>query len=201
MMAIPVALDTARDGPVPLDLADWDAPATEEELGLLDQAAAPVLDIGCGPGRLLVSLAERGLAALGVDVSSSAVALARQKGACVLRRDVFDRLPGEGMWATALLFDGTVGIGGNPVRLLGRCAGLLAPSGQLIAETGPPGTGWRELTAWVEHDGRQRGDTFRWATVGMDAVLDAADDTGFTVTRLEHPASGRWFAVLAAPGP
>ena len=36
------------------------------------------------------------------------------RGATVLQRDIFGPLPGEGRWGTALLFDGNVGIGGDP---------------------------------------------------------------------------------------
>jgi hypothetical protein len=87
------------------------------------------------------------------------------------------------------------------MRLLRRCAQLLAPSGHIIAEVGPPGTGWRPLTAWVERHGRQHGEAFPWATVGLDAVLGAARHTGFTATAVEQLPSDRWFAILAASAP
>jgi len=43
-----------------------------------------------------------------------------------VRRSVFDALPAEGRWHTALLADGNVGIGGDPIRLLSRLRGLIA---------------------------------------------------------------------------
>jgi ubiquinone/menaquinone biosynthesis C-methylase UbiE len=50
---------------------------------MLDRAKLPcgarVLDAGCGPGELLVRLAERGLDPWGIDISTSMVAIARDR--------------------------------------------------------------------------------------------------------------------------
>src|SRR5262245_58412303 len=85
----------------------------------------PTIDLGCGPGRLVARLVQRGVPALGVDQSATAVALARRSGAPALRRDVFDPLPGTGRWHTVLLADGNIGLGGDPWRVLHRAADLL----------------------------------------------------------------------------
>ena len=79
-------------------------------------------------------LIERGVPALGVDQSATAVGLARRSGAPALRRDVFDPLPGTGRWQTVLLADGNVGLGGDPRRVLRRSAELLRHGGRCIAE-------------------------------------------------------------------
>lgn len=181
-----------------LDASRWHARATPEERALLADVEGPVIDLGCGPGRVLVELARRGVCALGVDCSGPAVALARRSGAAVVRRDVFRRLPGEGRWATALLFDGTVAIGGDPVRLLTRCRELLVRQGRLIAEVEPPGTGWRPFTAWLERDGRPLGAAFPWGRLGADAVTELAAAGGFVVGELTELPSGRWFAHMTA---
>lgn len=47
----------------------WQRPADGDDAWLLDRCAGPVVDLGCGPGRLLVALAARGIPALGVDHS------------------------------------------------------------------------------------------------------------------------------------
>src|SRR3981081_3415113 len=60
-------------------------------VGLCD---GPTLDLGCGPGRLVTHLVQRGVPALGVDQSATAVALARRSGAPALRPGGFDPLPG-----------------------------------------------------------------------------------------------------------
>lgn len=178
-----------------LDLGRWHDPATDEEADLLGTVDGPVIDLGCGPGRLVVRLASQRVPALGVDSSPSAIALARMRGATVLQRDIFGPLPGEGRWSTALLFDGNVGIGGDPTRLLRRCQELTGGRGEVVAEVQPPGTGWRRLTAWFERDGR-RSESFAWAVVGADAIAGLARKAGLEVAALAPTPSGRWFARL-----
>ena len=178
-----------------LDLGRWHDPATDEEADLLDTVDGPVIDLGCGPGRLVVRLASRRVPALGVDSSPSAIALARMRGATVLQRDIFGPLPGEGRWGTALLFDGNVGIGGDPAQLLRRCRQLTGGRGEVVAEVQPPGTGWRRHTAWFERDGL-RGESFAWAVVGADAIAGLAGEAGLDVAALAPTPAGRWFARL-----
>ncbi len=193
----PLVLRTHTGEALVLDRARWHAPADAEERNLLRSVTGPVIDLGCGPGRLVVSLADRGVSVLGVDSSPGAVELARGRGANVLERDVFGPLPDEGHWATCLLFDGTIGIGGDPTRLLTRCGELTASQGRVIAEVEPPGTGWRHYTAWFERAGG-RGPAFDWAVVGADAIADVARPAGFRVAGLAPTPSGRWFADLRA---
>lgn len=191
----PVVLRANTGEALELDLGRWHDPATDEEADLLDTVDGPVIDLGCGPGRLVVRLASQRVPALGVDSSPSAIALARMRGATVLQRDIFGPLPGEGRWGTALLFDGNVGIGGNPARLLRRCRQLTGGRGEVVAEVQPPGVGWRRLTAWFERDGR-RSESFAWAVVGADAIAGLARNAGFEVAALAPTPSGRWFARL-----
>ena len=178
-----------------LDLGRWHDPATAEEQEILATIDGPVIDLGCGPGRLVASLESQQIPALGVDSSPSAIALARMRGATVLHQDLFEPLPGEGRWGAALLFDGNIGIGGDPTRLLTRCRELMAGAGQVVAEVAPPGTGWRRLTAWFERDGH-RSRSFAWAVVGADAIAVLARPAGLGVTDLRPTPSGRWFARL-----
>lgn len=194
----PLVLRTHTGEALAFDRARWHAPATNEERALLRTVTGPVIDLGCGPGRLVVSLANDGVTALGVDSSAAALAQARRRGAAVVQADVFGPLPGEGRWATCLLFDGTIGIGGDPTRLLARCRGLTGGKGQVIAEVDPPGTGWRSLTVWFESDGERR-PAFDWAVVGADAIAALARPAGFALTALVPTPSGRWFAKLRAP--
>jgi hypothetical protein len=76
-----------------------------------------------------VALGERGVPALGIDITTYAVWLARSSGALALHRDVFAPVPGAGRWARVLLADGNIGIGGDPVVLLRRAGELLRPGG------------------------------------------------------------------------
>lgn len=186
----------ADDGTViPLDVRTWSARADAVEQRLLDRARGPVLDIGCGPGRLVVALAERGIPALGVDASPAAVDQAVERRAPALVRSVFDPLPGTGRWATTLLLDGNVGIGGDPVRLLTRVAALLARDGRALVETAPPGVGSRSFPVRLER-GPHRSTWFPWALVGADGIGDLASQAGLDQAELVQDED-RWFAVLA----
>jgi SAM-dependent methyltransferase len=179
---------------LPLDPDRWHADPDHREQQLLAALTPPVLDVGCGPGRVVAALGRRGIPALGVDPAPAAVALARRRGATVLQRSVFDRLPGEGRWATVVLLDGNVGIGGDAVRLLSRCAALIAPAGTIVVEVEPPGRGWRTGRVRLEHDG-ERSPWFTWAVVGADAIAEVAGEAGLELVRVER-SGGRWFAHL-----
>jgi SAM-dependent methyltransferase len=193
-----------RDGDLlPFELSRWCGQADEDERALLAGVAGPVLDVGCGPGRLVHHLVLAGLTAMGVDPAPGAVALAQGRGAPVLQRGIWERLPGEGRWATVLLFDGNVGIGGDPVALLRRCGELLRPRGRILAEVEAPGTASRLLEARIER-GQEVTPWFPWATLGVADAGRAAARAGLEVTRVWHTAGAslgqRWFVLFAAPG-
>jgi SAM-dependent methyltransferase len=154
----------------------------------------PTIDLGCGPGRLVTELVRRGVPALGVDQSATAVGLARRSGAPVLRRDVFDTLPATGRWQTVLLADGNVGLGGDPLRVLRRSAELLRRGGRCIAEFESVATGIR--TGWVRlESSRTIGPWFRWASVGIDCAAELAEEAGLALTAI-HPIGQRVLASL-----
>jgi SAM-dependent methyltransferase len=167
------------------------------ERGLLADLRGPVLDLGCGPGRLVVALGELGIPALGIDASPHAVGRATARGAHVLERSVFDELPGEGRWPCVLLFDGNIGIGGDPVALLARVRRLLARHGVVVVEIEPPG-GITTTTTHVrlELDGALS-DWFPWAWVAADGLDEIAAEAGVRRRRWRRVA-GRWFAELEA---
>ncbi|MFE3195975.1 methyltransferase domain-containing protein [Nocardia sp. NPDC059240] len=123
---------TARRGEVP-------DPATREHIDQVLTACCdgPTIDLACGSGRLADRLMRRGIAVLSVDLSPKSVAVTRSRGVPVLHRDLFARLPATGRWAYALLADGVVGLGGDPVRVLRRTRELLAPDGVAIVEFAP----------------------------------------------------------------
>lgn len=186
----------AEDGTtIPLDVRSWSEPADPVEKHVLDSIRGPVLDIGCGPGRLVVELAEQGIPALGVDASPAAVSHAIDRQATALVRSVFDPLPGTGRWATALLFDGNVGIGGDPIRLLRRVHELLAPRGQAIVEVAPAGSGSRSFPVQLVR-GPIRSPWFPWAQVDADAIEDLGNRAQLELTGTSE-VGGRWFARLA----
>jgi SAM-dependent methyltransferase len=191
-----VVLRTDRGQVLPLDPARWSREASAYEEELLSSLAGPVLDVGCGPGRLIVSLGRGGTPALGIDPAVGAVQLARQRGASVLQRSVFDGLPGSGRWQSVLLFDGNIGIGGAPVALLRRCRQLMAPDSALVVELEAPGVGCHAHRARLERGG-YHGPWFPWAVVGVDAIEQVAATAALRVAGMSHsPVDNRRFARL-----
>ncbi|HTT87619.1 MAG TPA: methyltransferase domain-containing protein [Acidimicrobiales bacterium] len=177
-----------------LDVRRWLACADDVDEALLDLAVGPVLDVGCGPGRLVRALGHRGISALGVEVAPTAVALARSWGAPVLQRSIFDHLPRRGRWRSALLLDGSVGIGGDPVALLRRVAELLSPDGRLLIEMEEPGLRSESLTVRIE-TARGAGPWFAWSVVAVDDASVLAAATGFELLET-WTQGGRWFVRM-----
>ena len=190
----PMVLRAATGEAVPGDR--WLRPADGTDLRLLDRCRGPVLDVGCGPGRHTVALAERGIPVLGVDVTDLLLDVARPRGAAVLRRSVFDRLPGVGRWGTALVLDANLGIGGDLPALLERLHELLRPGGLLFAElvaVGATGSARIELGGAV-------GPWFPWVGVDETALLAsvASADRFQVLDRWDD--DGRAFVALAKTG-
>lgn len=184
--------EDGRERQLPVDV--WTAATVPGDDALLSRCHGATLDIGCGPGRLTVALGLRGLPALGVDIAPGAVRMARSRGALVLWRSVFAELPGRGRWQTALLSDGNVGIGGNPVVLLTRVRDLLAPDGQVVVELDPPGSASGPVRVRVERGG-SISDWFAWAHLAVEHAEVVGESAGLRV-REQWEHAGRWFATL-----
>ncbi len=178
----------------PLSIARWVDPTCAADEALLDRVKGPVLDVGCGPGRMVVALLERGVVALGVDVAETAVRMARLRGAMVLRRSIFDAVPGHGRWSAALLVDGNLGIGGDPAGLLRRLGDVLKRGGHIFAEVEPPGAPTRDLQVRLEGSAALSG-WFPWAEVGVDGVPALAADAGLDLIEMWQDGE-RWFVQL-----
>jgi SAM-dependent methyltransferase len=183
-----------KDGSrTPLQVDDW-LHIRAGDCSLVDRCSGPTLDVGSGPGRLTVALAERGIPALGIDVTPYAVSISRAAGALTLLRDVFGRVPGTGRWMTVLLADGNIGIGGDPVALLRRVTELLTPTGQALVEVQPPGSALRAEQVRLRHAG-QASAWFPWAYVGVDQIAEIAKNADLAAAETWSMA-GRWFALL-----
>ena len=194
-------LDTAfslrsKEGHVrPLQTARWSAPLDAVDESVVDRLDGATIDIGCGPGRFVTGIAERGLPVLGIDIAPAAVELTRRRGGLALRRDVFDTVPGSGRWRWALLLDGNIGIGGAPARLLRRTAELLDREGRILVEVEAPGglTGTSHVR--IESPS-QVGRWFPWAWVPVEGLPALASESALQVMGT-WDEGGRWFGELA----
>ena len=133
------------------------APALDEAADWLAAQAEgrAVFDIGCGDGRMLALLAERGVVGQGIDISAPFVALARARGLNV----------SQGSCAEALVPDDTgliLALGevlnysddGSALatKLIPRLANL--PDGttfiaDMLTPDAPPGGGWLSGDGWL----------------------------------------------------
>ncbi|MDQ3615450.1 MAG: SAM-dependent methyltransferase [Actinomycetota bacterium] len=145
---------------------------------------------------MTLALTRRGSRALGLDVVPEAVAQANSRGAQAVVGDVFAGVPGEGCWDTALLADGNIGIGGDPVTLLRRVRQLLRPSGMVVVDLARPGTGLATRTLRLRV-GKLTSEPFTWTAVSAEALHDVAGASGYCVESIERVGS-RWFAALRA---
>jgi SAM-dependent methyltransferase len=178
---------------VTLEAARWFEPIDGDE-DLLSRCTSPTLDIGSGPGRLTAALTRRGIRSLGIDITPRAVALTRRAGGFALLRDVFDEIPWSGHWATALLADGNIGIGGHPEALLRRVRELVRPGGTVLAEVAAPGTSSRVDRVRLRR-GRLAGEWFGWATVSASDIRRVALASGYAEAECWE-VHGRWLARL-----
>jgi len=183
---------------LPLDVERWCAEPDPADLDVLGRCEGAVLDVGCGPGRLVAALAARGRRALGIDVSEAAVAHTVRRGGRALRASVFDPLPGTGRWDTALLMDGNIGIGGDPAALLHRMGRLLTPDGLLLVETVPYPDVDERLTVQLTAPHTTPGTPFPWARLSTPALLSRARADGWRVAD-RWSTDTRTFVALRAP--
>ena len=120
-----------------------------------------------------------------------------RRGVTFLERSVFDRVPGAGRWRTALLLDGNIGIGGDPVALL---RGSSSSSGDGRPHHRRDRTRRRSPTPCSSCAPRPAagvGPWFRWTTVGIDASLRIAARASASSSSRHWDSECRRFAVLA----
>jgi ArsR family transcriptional regulator len=125
------------------DAINWDVPAEValdglvlEEIG--SEPVGTLLDIGTGAGNLLRLLGPRATQAIGVDISTDALKLARTKvhGAgltnCEFRRGDMYGLPFAPATFDTVTIDRVLGSAKRPVAALAEAARTLKPGGRLV---------------------------------------------------------------------
>jgi SAM-dependent methyltransferase len=179
-----------------MDVARWNADADEADLTLLRSVTGPVLDIGCGPGRMVRAAMDLGLVVLGVDVSPTAIEIATEAGLPVLERSVFEALPAEGQWQTALLVDGNIGIGGDVSAMLARCIELLSPTGEIVVELHDDADRNSTYVGRLVDARGGESATFPWAEIGLRPIVGIAAELGLRLVQ-SWQLDGRSFCRIA----
>ena len=182
------------ESPLPLDVLRWSGVADVVDLLVVARCEPPVIDLGCGPGRMVQALGESGRAALGVDMSSVAVGLSMARGGLALRRRINQHLPAEGRWGTALLMDGNVGMGGDVATLLARCAQLVRSGGLVICEVDRVSER-HESRIVVLRTEDATSVALPWSRIGATALLQAAQSLDLLLVE-EWTAGERVFVAL-----
>lgn len=117
---------------------DW-AP---HERKAIRRARGRVLDVGCGAGRVLLYLRQRGLSATGIDNSPGAIRVCQLRGLEDVRVLSITQISAlHGCFDTVVFFGGTFGMLSNLRRgrwLLRRLHGLTSVSGRIIAQSCDP---------------------------------------------------------------
>ena len=87
---------------LPLQIPRWCEPPDAVDEALLQCCQGPVLDVGCGPGRLTIALTERGVQALGVRTWARSGRDSRSPGCVIPRR------PGNGPYTGAIVTSASI---------------------------------------------------------------------------------------------
>jgi SAM-dependent methyltransferase len=110
-------------------------------LGFIDSLPTDslVLDVGCGPGRVLSYMKYKGLRCVGLDRSASSIAIISTRHN--LPGAVADncRLPVRGSVADVVITDGVLHHTGDPPRALAEDCRVLKPGGRLYLAVYKPG--------------------------------------------------------------
>ncbi|GAB7046814.1 class I SAM-dependent methyltransferase [Catenuloplanes indicus] len=97
------------------------------EVALLERARGRILDIGCGAGRHMAALRDRGADVRGIDPSPGAVAVCRARGLTAEVGDI-EALP-AGPFDTLLLMGGNLALLGSPAAAARRLSAMAAVAG------------------------------------------------------------------------
>jgi SAM-dependent methyltransferase len=197
---------------------DW--PLIEKQAVRL--ARGRVLDVGCGAGRVALHLQQKGLDAVGIDISPLAIEVCKLRGLRDARvlpiTQVSRRL---GVFDTIVMYGNNFGLMGGPRRarwLLRRFHGMTSPRARIIGEcrdpyatTDPDNLDYHErnrrrgrmggqLRIRVRY-GRRRTPWFDYLFVSPDEMRELLDGSGWSLQRLFEGAGGVYVAVIEKTPP
>jgi 2-polyprenyl-3-methyl-5-hydroxy-6-metoxy-1,4-benzoquinol methylase len=175
-----------------------------------------VLDLGCGEGWLMRALAERGIEAVGLDVSMELVVAAEETGGgryrCCSYDEVIEDPTRAGGPYDAVVCNFSL-LGAELVPLLSALRQNLWEGGALVIQTVHPWTaagdepyaeGWRTET--FDAFGGEFAEPMPWYFRTLESWVEALHGAGFRLASLRepvHPGTGRPVSLLivAEPAP
>ena len=198
--------------------ADW--PAHQRKA--ISLACGPVLDVGCGAGRVAVHLHREGLDVVGIDNSPMAVEVCKMRGfnnARVLTASEISR--DLGVFNTIVMYGNNFGLVGSPEgakAFLRQAAAMTGPAARILAETlDPVGTSDSVHLAYHQRNrqhGRLPGQIrirvryrdlatpyFDWMFVTRDELRQIVDGTDWQIARLCDNQGALYVAVLEKEPP
>lgn len=161
---------------------DLDTEDSNDDLTFWEQLAhrtgGPVLEIGCGTGRVLVPLAKAGCSVVGVDLSPGMLAIAMEKVEIARLGKRVELIQADGLELSlgqrfplalvALNSFGHFAKAGEPQRLLDRLRAHLEPGGIVALDlTNPTPGAFGATDSTVIHDYTRDGPTPGWQTVKL----------------------------------
>jgi len=181
-------------------------------------ARGRILDIGCGAGRMMLYMMQKGMDVTGVDISPLAVEVCRKRGLKKVEVLPITQVNSSlGVFDTILLFGGNFGLLGNPKRakwLLKKFYRMTSDKGRIIAVGCNPymnrSRDSREYREFNRSRGKREGYyRFRiryrkfvspwqeWFLVSKREMQSLVSDCGWKVNRyLGSPDSPAYHAII-----
>lgn len=160
---------------------------TRIEKRMIGLSRGRILDVGCGTGTHLPSLSRRGIA-LGVDISSKAIRLAKARGNKNCRvADIYAFSP-RSKFDTIVLFENNIGMAGTrhgARRLLEKLASILAPDGRILtnANLAEDRCFTAELTPRYNDE---KGHAFKWMHFDEKTLKGLCGTAGLTAEIIDR---------------
>jgi len=157
----------------------------------LKPEGASVLEVGCGPGLMLVAFRRRGWRVVGIERNEVAAETARQTLGPNTIATSMESLPADARFDLIVLFQVLEHIG-EPVALLRECARHMAPGGLLIANV-PNFSSWQSRFAgskWMHLDVPRHLNHFTPQTISATLERAGLKPVGMSFASLEHDPYG-----------